>query len=127
MCGGIEVQELAIEHEHGLPQSRLQSGEARDLLHPIDVKLQVSSPFWSKPVRLASAGSVALVEAVDPLVFKQSSQCAIQCAGTQHHAAVTHALDVFQDRIAMLLFSGQAQKNEQDGLSQWQVLRYGFR
>jgi hypothetical protein len=97
------------------------------MFHPIDLGLKVPAPVRSQAVCLPSTGDFLLFETFDPLVIEQAAQRTIQSASTQYDPAVAHALNIFQNGVAVPRLCRQTHENQQDGLCEWQELHYGLR
>jgi hypothetical protein len=67
----------------------------------LNLLLQLFSSGRGQPVGLFFTRSVWLFEALNPLVFKQPAQSAIERTGAHPDAAATQSFDVLQKRVAM--------------------------
>ena len=72
MFGGVQKQQLSVDGEHrsALFRHYPQSRQACEVLHPVDLCLQVAASLWRQAVRLTASGNFFLFEALDPIIVE---------------------------------------------------------
>lgn len=98
-------------------RSEPRTGRARQLAHTVQLHLQLFAARRSQSVSLFLARRVRLLEALDPLVFKQPPEGPIERACAQPHAAIAKNFNILHQRVPMPRPLGQAQQNQQDCLT----------
>src|SRR5579864_3128045 len=77
---------------------------------------ELETPVGREPVGLLIARGVGLVEALDPAIFEQTPQGAIQRPGAQLHGSAAQAFDVLEQRVAVARRIGEAGEDQQHRL-----------
>jgi hypothetical protein len=92
-------------------------GDLGELFEAAGFRLQIAASERSEAVGLFAARGVLVGEALNPFVFEEPMERAVERAGAKADAAVAQAFGVLEDGVAVAGLGGEAKEDEQDGLA----------